>query len=101
MATWISKLIEFLKLNEKPILTDAGRVSAEVGKQIAMKEFERFEGIRKEKSNELKEFLKKNSEDMNYKEYKDEVKKQDNESDKNSFGKILGAVTRAGKPEKE
>ncbi len=37
MSTWVAKLIDFLKLNEKPILTDAGRVSAEVGKQIALK----------------------------------------------------------------
>jgi len=100
MATWISKLIEFLKLNEKPILTDKGKVSAEVGKQIAMKEFERFENIRREQSKGLKEFLKKNLSDENLEQLAEadqEIKAKFQDA---SFGKILGAVSRAGKPEK-
>ncbi|RYY07813.1 MAG: hypothetical protein EOP43_02115 [Sphingobacteriaceae bacterium] len=42
MATWVSKLIDFLKLNDKDILQDKGKVSAEVGKQIALKEFTKY-----------------------------------------------------------
>jgi len=58
MATWVGKLIDFLKLNEKPILTDAGKVSAEVGKQIAMKEFQKFEDKLKQETKKLQSVLK-------------------------------------------
>lgn len=70
MATWVSKLIEFLKLNEKPILTDAGKVSAGVGKQIAEREFERFEANRKEQSKNLKKFLEQNAIDTDFEDIK-------------------------------
>lgn len=58
MATWVGKLIDFLRLNEKPILTDAGKVSAEVGKQIAMKEFQKFEEKLKQETKKLQSSLK-------------------------------------------
>ncbi|MFD1256993.1 RhuM family protein [Mucilaginibacter terrae] len=57
MATWVSKLIDFLKLNEKPILYDAGKVSAEVGKQIALKEFDKFSIQLKNETKGLKKYL--------------------------------------------
>ena len=42
MSTWVSKLIDFLKLNDKEILQDKGKVSAEVGRQIALKEYTKY-----------------------------------------------------------
>ena len=42
MKDWIEKLDAFLKFNDYDILTDAGRVSAEVAKALAIQEFEKF-----------------------------------------------------------
>ncbi|NQX38948.1 Uncharacterized conserved protein [Pedobacter steynii] len=64
MSTWVAKLIEFLKLNEKPILQDAGKVSKSIGEQIALSEFQKFEEIRKEERQKLKKFLDKNAVDI-------------------------------------
>ncbi len=62
MSTWVSKLIDFLKLNDKPILITAGKVSAEVGKEIALKEFNRFSEQLKEESEGLKKIIGNKSE---------------------------------------
>ena len=43
MKDWIIKLDAFLKFNEKDILTNPGKVSAEVAKELAEKEFEKYE----------------------------------------------------------
>lgn len=59
MATWVSKLIDFLKLNEKPILSDAGKVSAEVGKQLAVREFDKFDQKAKKETKILQDALNK------------------------------------------
>ena len=53
------KLIDFLRLNEKPILADAGKVTAEVGKQLAIREFEKFNDKIKEETKNLQSVLKK------------------------------------------
>ena len=42
MEDWSSKLNDILTINEKEILLDAGRVSSQVAKEIAEKEFEKF-----------------------------------------------------------
>ena len=42
MKDWVEKLDAFLKFNDYHILTDAGKVSAEVAKALALKEFEKF-----------------------------------------------------------
>ena len=42
MKGWVEKLDAFLKFNDYDILTDAGKVSAEVAKALALKEFEKF-----------------------------------------------------------
>lgn len=42
MRDWIDKLDAFLKFNDYDVLTDAGKVSAEVAKALALKEFEKF-----------------------------------------------------------
>jgi len=68
MATWISKLIDFLKLNDKPILTDAGKVTAEVGKQIALREFNRFNEDLKKETKGLKKYLENNAVDTDFTE---------------------------------
>ncbi|MFI5139609.1 MAG: RhuM family protein [Sphingobacteriales bacterium] len=73
MSTWVTKLIDFLKLNEKPILTDAGKVSAEVGKQIALKEFERFNASIQKETKKLEKFIE--NKDISHEEYKSKVKK--------------------------
>ena len=45
MAEWASKLDAFLQFNEADLLTDAGKVSAEVAKQFAESEFEKYRVI--------------------------------------------------------
>ena len=42
MAEWIFKLDAFLQFNEYQILKDAGKISHEVAKQLAEKEYEKF-----------------------------------------------------------
>lgn len=42
MADWITKLDDFLKISERGILLDSGRVSAEQASVIAKKEFQKF-----------------------------------------------------------
>ena len=42
MKGWVEKSDAFLKFNDYDILTDAGKVSAEVAKALALKEFEKF-----------------------------------------------------------
>jgi hypothetical protein len=42
MSDWVKKLDAFLQFNEEAILTDNGRVSHEVAKALAEKEFEKF-----------------------------------------------------------
>lgn len=42
MSDWIDKLDAFLKFNEYEVLQNAGTVSAEVAKQLAEQEFEKF-----------------------------------------------------------
>lgn len=46
MADWITKLDEFLRLSERGLLKDAGKVSAE---QAAIKAQDEFEKYRKER----------------------------------------------------
>lgn len=43
MKDWIVKLDAFLRFNEKDVLTNQGKVSAEVAKKLAEKEFEKYE----------------------------------------------------------
>ncbi|WP_243166210.1 RhuM family protein [Acetobacterium fimetarium] len=49
MKDWEEKLNAFLKFNDREILTDAGTVSHEVGKELALKEYEKFNQRRLEK----------------------------------------------------
>lgn len=42
MSDWVEKLDAFLKFNEYKILKDAGKVSHEVAKELAEKEYEKF-----------------------------------------------------------
>jgi hypothetical protein len=42
MADWVGKLDAFLQFNEYEVLTNAGKVSAEVAKLLAEEQFERF-----------------------------------------------------------
>jgi len=42
MADWEKKLYDFLTLNEKQILMDAGRISHQLAMELAEKEFEKF-----------------------------------------------------------
>lgn len=63
MLEWIGKLDEFLKLSEKKILTNAGRVSAKVAEEKAEKEFEKYRKNRDERfvsdfDQEVKKLLK-------------------------------------------
>ena len=42
MSDWVVKLDAFLKLNERDILSNAGKVSHEVAETLAIKEYEKF-----------------------------------------------------------
>jgi len=46
MEDWITKLDGFLQLNDRSVLRNAGRISAEKAKQKALNEFERYEAQR-------------------------------------------------------
>jgi hypothetical protein len=43
MQDWIDKLHDFLHINNKKILEDAGKISHELAKEIAEKEFDKFQ----------------------------------------------------------
>ena len=43
MADWIRKLDDFLRLNERQILQDAGKVSAKLAEETVAREFEKFQ----------------------------------------------------------
>jgi hypothetical protein len=43
MAEWVEKLDAFLKFNEYDVLTNAGRVSHEVAKELAETQYEAFD----------------------------------------------------------
>jgi hypothetical protein len=45
MADWVSKLDAFLKFNEYDVLSNAGKVSHEVAKQLAEKHYETFNKV--------------------------------------------------------
>lgn len=51
MSEWKEKLDAFLRFNEKEILQDAGTVSMEVARQLALEEYEKFSIRRVKESN--------------------------------------------------
>jgi len=48
MRDWVSKLDDFLQLNDRDILEDAGRISAEVSKELAAQEYEKYKTLRRQ-----------------------------------------------------
>ncbi len=57
MKDWIDKLHGFLRINDKNILKNAGKVSRELAKELAEKEYDRYsEKIKKEKGVADKDF---------------------------------------------
>ena len=58
MADWKAKLDAFLQLNETQILTHAGKISAEIAKELALSEYGKFEELRK------KEIVLQNEEEL-------------------------------------
>jgi hypothetical protein len=42
MRDWIKKLDDFLRLNERDILNNAGRISTKLSDEIALREYEKF-----------------------------------------------------------
>jgi len=64
MKDWISKLDAFLHLNEQEVLTHAGRISADMAKELAHVEYERFSQHRRfieadQADEELKETIRR------------------------------------------
>ncbi|MDO8869632.1 MAG: RhuM family protein [Methanobacteriaceae archaeon] len=60
MKDWIEKLDAFLKFNEYEILADSGKITAEVAKEIANKEFEEFRKLQdKEYTSDFDKEVKK------------------------------------------
>ena len=45
MADWQRKLDEFIKLNDKQVLTNAGKVSQKYMKSVVKEEFEKYRSI--------------------------------------------------------
>jgi hypothetical protein len=45
MNDWINRLDAFLQFNEKDILTNSGKVTAEIAKSFAKNEFEKYRVI--------------------------------------------------------
>lgn len=45
MADWVQKIDAFLQFNEYKILKDAGKVSHDIAKKLAEKEYEKFRVI--------------------------------------------------------
>ncbi len=67
MKDWSEKLNVFLQFNEKDILENTGKVTAEVAKQFAESEFEKYRPIQdkffeSDFDREIKKFLKSNKE---------------------------------------
>lgn len=60
MADWVKKLHDFLTLNDREILKDAGRVTHELAKDLAEEQFEKFETQRRalEKGQPISDFDK-------------------------------------------
>lgn len=68
MKDWSEKLNAFLKFNEREILQNAGKISAEIAKQFAESEFEKYKPIQdklfeSDFDREVKKFLKSNHEE--------------------------------------
>jgi hypothetical protein len=60
MKDWIEKLDAFLKFNEYEILEDSGKITTEVAKEIASKEFEEFRKLQdKEYTSDFDKEVKK------------------------------------------
>ncbi len=58
MADWKTKLDAFLQVNDEKILTHAGSISAEIAKELALTEYEKFEELqRKEEKLQCEEEL--------------------------------------------
>jgi hypothetical protein len=49
MAQWEEKLDAFLTFNERELLKNAGRVSAEVAERLALERYDEFEKTRRKK----------------------------------------------------
>lgn len=47
MADWKAKLDAFLQLNDEKVLTHAGKISAEIAKELALSEYVKFEEFRR------------------------------------------------------
>jgi hypothetical protein len=60
MADWSSKLNDFLKLNDREILNDAGKISHQLAEQLAHTQFEKFDANRRtfEAQNPVSDFDK-------------------------------------------
>ncbi len=57
MKNWKEKLDSFLRFNEKEILKDAGKVSMEVAKSLAIDEYEKFNRKRLEHDKQKDDYL--------------------------------------------
>lgn len=49
MQDWINKLHDFLTINERTVLMDAGHIQKKIGEEIALKELVKYQEIQKQK----------------------------------------------------
>jgi hypothetical protein len=104
MSDWVQKMDDFLKFNEYDLLKNAGSITAKFAKIYAENQFEKFRVIQDREyksdfdkilSNIIQSGKISKSEDQSINTIKVP------ELIEPSFGNILGAVARAGKPEKD
>lgn len=93
MQDWAKRLEMFLNFNEYPILTDSGKVSADIAKRFAVNEYDKFRVIQdKEYKSDFNRFLEINSiEDIPSE--KDLMKKNEKDDFDKGMDKILGYTT--------
>jgi len=100
MGDWVKRMDDFLKFNEYDLLKNSGSVTAKFAKSFAEKQYEKFRVI--QDKNFQSDFDKISSKIIQNREIPSETKesteKKNNEA---NFGNILGAVARAGKPDKD
>lgn len=70
MRDWYEKLKGFFILNDKPILANAGKIKAEIGKKKAIDEYQKYEKERQEKLGNELSAKGNNIEDVGYIEEK-------------------------------
>jgi len=102
MSDWVKRMDDFLQFNEYDLLKNSGTITAKFAKSFAERQYEKFRVI--QDKNFQSDFDKISSKIIQSGEIPKEIEKKEAEETKKkpfNFGNTLGAVARAGKPDKE